>query len=620
MLFEWVATTLTVLGAFGYVIARFTWYGNLWWVGITTILFAFLLQIIVESYLYTIVCLTTKAHILPSEVFSTGIPSEHRSLLVYCVRSEEERSVKVAMNALAQSMAANQDPNMYFAYLSDTEDPNLVQLEVIAIRTLQDIHGRNRVIYFHRRKPWGKKWGAYQDLMVWLHKGAEHPITYTAEKYGRFRRDPTQRLFGLETIHFPVGTRLVKAKELTDGIVGDVRAIRCEDGNPQVKYLLVSDADVVWPERAAIKVVEKLAHADNTAYAILQPAIGVRNAKTNLYTRLRDWGRCIWEFSALGMWKVYETFPFYGKGAFRIADYFRTMMQEGAEVLPPTALSHDLIESKYLRTAYLPDIKLLEDEPTDYFEDLQRLLRWTIGDLICLWYEAIAPFFRRIYALVRPTQSTKTTPRPIPVSAQLAMRLMWRFQLSTAAFTLFLILTLLGAYLPGTYLPGEISVEIALVSFVLAGVVLVPRSLGLVSAHVHMGQPLRHSLSILTTALVELVLSTLIFLQQLVDRNVITIQALGTVLSIKLAGKVPRWRTSKVGFASLEGISLRMLYWKRAPVVALGMALPVVLYFTQPPAAVWYLSPVWLSFVLGPALEKLTASQRHGSRKGHVCE
>jgi membrane glycosyltransferase len=610
-IYEFVVTTLTTLGVFGYVISKFVYYGNIWWLVLCTMSFAYLFRSIVEIYMAAFVCLFTRTRILPRRDFSSGIPPDHKAALVYCVRAAHELTVTKAISSMETSLRGNQDENLLAIYLSDTHEWRLVIEEINQIKGVQDAYGASRVFYFHRKNNWGKKWGAYQDLMAWL-SGSDYPIAYLGKKHGRYKRDQNQRLFSLELIDSPVDDTLLTREEKETGIIGNVDALE-RNSQRGVKYLLISDADVIWPPGTAINIIEKMAHESNEQFALFQPSIGIGNAEETLYTKVLSWCRELSKFTTLAIWKVYDSSFFYGKGGIKVQQYLATMLERDREVLPASALSHDYIEARYLRTAYLPDIQIMEDEPHDYFENLKRLQRWLTGDLIALWHEVVLPMVRMIDIARNRSTGLYAKPRPIEGSGRLLLRVVCRFVFSPSVFALFLFLTMLGGSLPGLYLTAEPRVELALLSFALAGIVLVPRIVGPVASFAHLRKRgLRRILVSLIIAPIECMLTTLLFLQQLIDHNIALLKSVAALWASRRKGKELAWEVATEQLTPVEAMSYWTVYKKRAIAVALGLALPLFLFFTQPLMTVWYSSPIWLSFLLGPALAKLTA-------KGKQC-
>ena len=157
---------------------------------------------------------------------------------------------------MQKSALGNSDPNMLAIYLSDTSDSKLVISEIDAIRVLRDELGKDRVFLFHRDTHWGKKWGGYQDLMTWLTTANNAVQCYTDASYEQYRRSSLEKLFGFSCLEAESQTDLLTKAENSTGIIGHFPESK-DNIQLQIPYLLISDVDVVWPRRTAIRTVEK---------------------------------------------------------------------------------------------------------------------------------------------------------------------------------------------------------------------------------------------------------------------------------------------------------------------------------------------------------------------------
>ncbi len=604
LLFELAVVVLTIFGIFGYVSGNSVNLGNVWWIVLSALAFAYLFRTIVEIYLSVIILLGSRAKILPNQDFSKGIPADHKAVIAYCVKAHNLEAVARACESIEISLRGNRDANLFFIYLSGAEDPELVRQELEAVGQLQQVFGRDQVLYFHRRTNWGKKWGAYQDLMVWLHHGNAYPLAYVSESYGRYRRDSAQSFFSLELMAESSRGPLLAPEEIASGVVGETARLDPKRGYP-VEYLLISDVDVVWPAGSALRIVAKMAHKANDPFVIFQPAIAPRNATATLYTRIVDWGRGLSEYAELALWKIYDSYTFLGKGGVKILPYLEVMIQRDQEVLPPATLSHDFIEARYLRTAYLPDVQILEDVPTNYLEDRKRLQRWVIGHLLGIWQEVLAPLIQRGKILLMRTTSYESRPKPLKICSRLVMRLVYRFEFSSLAFASFLLLALVGGYMHGTYQIIHPAAELTIMSLMSAGILIVPRTAAQMAAQRHLkGHNAQPAFVALVPALAELVLGMLLFLQQLVDQNVALVKGVLAIWRAKVSQIELRWETSLEQRVPIERLSFWAIYERRAVITTLGLGFLLLLLFTEPLSQVWYAAPIWLSFLLGPGLDQ----------------
>jgi membrane glycosyltransferase len=584
--------------------------GNYWFVAICGMFFAYLVLPITRASLQVLVCLVSTAERLAARDFSIGIPTTERAALAYCVRARTRASVSATLGTLEFSIRENNDENLLAIYLSDTDDTELVAQEIMGIRELQDRIGVDRVFYFHRSRAWGKKWGAYQDLMLWL-RGYDSPVAYLDAKYGKYRRDPACCLFSLAILDQYSAGAMVNVAEKDTGIIGDTSKLRaCQ--HAKVKHLLVSDGDVVWPAGAAIRVVGTMAHPSNREFAIFQPAITIRNRSGTMFAALLSCGHDMWEFTRLAIWKIWRAHLFYGKGGLNIDVYLSTMLQKGREVLAPTTLSHDFVEAMYLRTAYLPYIRIGENVPENYYEDFQRLQRWVLGDIIGMLSETMKLVRRATRLPWRRTDSYEVVPDR--TSGSLALGQVRQSLLSPLAFSSLLIVITVQSGTGQHTLVRHGVFELLLLAFLLGTICLTPRILGPIVVGRHLGKrPTRPLKLILLAVFFELPLSTLVFLQQVVDRNTAILRASWTIMSTIQYGKELIWEPSCDLHISLETKSFLNVYRGRCVLVLIGFAWPAFLYAAEAISMLWFASPIWLSFILGPALAKWTGTSGPGA-------
>jgi len=598
--------TITASIAAGYVLGGFTYPGNLWWVALCTLLYVWLARPIVDLYVSVGLCLLSRFRGLPSiDEPDEPLSADHRMALVYCVRATSEEAVHQACDSMRRSLDGNHSEYLHAIYLSDTEKIPLILSEITRIRKIQESYGCNRVLYVHRSSGWGRKWGAYQDLMIWLHTGSEAVSTYTAPRYGDYRRDAALPLFSLQQLADVVSPSVVRREEVSSGIIGDAERLHPAPGN-HVRYMVVSDADVEW-ENGSLRVLAGIMrHPQNRSYSVFQPHIAVRNHSSSIYAWMLAVGRRFSEFAHLAVWRANECFYFFGKGGIRIADYIDTMLRSEQEILFPRALSHDFLEAAHLRTAYVPRVHAMEDVPTSYTEDLQRMRRWVAGDLLVIVNKQLVPRLKRMLRIVHGRQHTVESSRVRP-ELRFVLLAPVRFVLSPSLFGLFVLLRLLGGSITGLYVPGNVQAEVASLCFVLFGVVLLPRVAGPIAAGIHTRRfNFREIRSVIGASIPELFLSTLIFLQQLIDRTAAVIGAASSILRVsKTRGQLP-WRTSQEAAVSARDQSYAQIYRERLIVLVIGLGMAVGTYVSQSAETFWFTMPIWLSFVLGPGLSKIT--------------
>ena len=161
-----------------------------------------------------------------------------------------------------------------------------------------------------------------------------------------------------------------------------------------IKYVITLDTDTKLVLNSALNLVGAMNHPMNkpilnkektkviSGYGIMQPRIGVDIEATNksLYSQI---------FAGIGGFDTYsrivpnfhqDTFNegiFVGKGIYDL-ELFNNLL---SETFPDNLiLSHDLLESNYLRCGYVSDVELMDDFPSKFLMDVTRQHRWARGD------------------------------------------------------------------------------------------------------------------------------------------------------------------------------------------------------------------------------------------------
>jgi hypothetical protein len=161
-----------------------------------------------------------------------------------------------------------------------------------------------------------------------------------------------------------------------------------------IKYVVTLDTDTHAPLDSVRKMTAGIAHPLNTAvidsekrkvtegYAILQPRLGITIESLNVSlfakifggeTGIDPYSRAVSDVYQ----DVFSEGSFFGKGIYD-AEVFSNVTDG---VFPENLiLSHDLIESCYLRSGIISDVVLYEKYPSGLVEDAYRRHRWIRGD------------------------------------------------------------------------------------------------------------------------------------------------------------------------------------------------------------------------------------------------
>lgn len=617
VIYELVSSVLTAIATYIYVIAKDLYYSNWIFIAIMAALFAYLFKLIIDFILDAIIAGLTKPRILTEIDLANGVPEEHKAAIVYTVYAVNSTEIEIAMKNMEQSFTQNAintpKDHLVAIYASDTKEPSLILQEIHLIRELQVLYGHDRIYYAHREENWGKKWGHYQDLMKWLYEGKIYPEVYLHEKYKDYRRDPDKPVFSLSSMKNTLG-ELVTNEEVLTGIVGDIESLYIGDKRKCVKYLLISDADVVWPAGAARKTIAKMAHSSNGGYGIFQPLIRISNSSDSLYTKISSWARELIRFSQLAFWKVHDRCQFYGKGGIKIGLYIEKIMRPGHEVLDPDTLSHDFRESVYLPTVLLADVTIEEGTVTNYFDELERLYRWTIGDLQGIGKEVIT---RNILAkwCKRSHKPEAANLPPLSLTQRRIMGFIIRLTLGTPLFALWLLGTLLAAILPGLMLTWNRTLEASLYMTTIIGIIGIPKLLAPMTAKIKAPQ-LRYGKTLiielmrtLWIGILECVFTTFIFLQFLYDKPLVIWHALAALYRSR-RGQPLTWKPMH---HTSKPTTIIQVYSKRAIPTLIGIAFLMLLIITASDVAgILRWLPVWGSFLIGPIIVWYTGRRKPG--------
>jgi len=315
---------------------------------------------------------------LPRMDFSKGIPPENRTMVVVPTLISTPESVAGLLEALEVRYLANRDNHLHFGLLTDLPDApeevlpgdaELVQLMTDGIERLTEkyAHVRTDIFYcFHRPRRWN------EGEKVWM--GYERKRGKLGE-FNAFLRAPADL-----ASHDAVAPRFAVA-------IGDLTVL------PSVRYVITLDTDTQLPGDTARQLVGAMAHPLNrpvfdttgsrviAGYGILQPRVdaSLPSAGQSWFARLFAGDAGVDPYTRVVSDLYQDQFgegTFVGKGIYEVAAFERATGD-----FPENAiLSHDLLESAYVRSALLSDVTLYEAYPARYLTDARRRHRWMRGD------------------------------------------------------------------------------------------------------------------------------------------------------------------------------------------------------------------------------------------------
>jgi cyclic beta-1,2-glucan synthetase len=313
--------------------------------------------------------------ILPKMDYREGIPKESRTMVIVPTILSNPESVKRQVENLEIRSLANPDPTLQFVLLSDFPDSDekekegddeIIQTAKKEIRALNDRYRSDfgdKFFLMHRDRLWNP---SEQVWMGWERKRGKleefnhmlcDPVAKTSYKYieGRFSESVQQA---------------------------------------PVKFVITLDADTKLPPDSAKNLVRTISHPLNRAwyhpdkkritkgYAVIQPRISIppESTQNTWFSRIFSGNVGIDPYST-AVSDIYQDLAgeavFTGKGIYDVKAFHKVLNN----IFPDNRiLSHDLIESTYLRTGLASDIELFDDYPSTYLSFSKRNHRWTRGD------------------------------------------------------------------------------------------------------------------------------------------------------------------------------------------------------------------------------------------------
>ncbi|WP_164126062.1 GH36-type glycosyl hydrolase domain-containing protein [Sphingobacterium luzhongxinii] len=338
------------------------------WIALTFLLGSAQLVISLINWIST---LCVKPKLLPRMDFSSGIPSEYRSLVVIPTLLLSKGYIEEQLEALEIHFLANKEEHLHFGLLTDFKDAPTESLsgDHLLLQTASDKINALNLKYspsdhdifflFHRARTWNpkeKKWMGYE------------------RKRGK--------LAALNKLIRGLGSNVFSV------IIGRFDILT------KVKYVITLDSDTQMPRDAAWKLIATMTHPLNQAvynrekqrvtegYGILQPRIasGIPKSEASLYLRMQGDIFGIDPYTQVSSDVYQDLFAegsFIGKGIYDV-DIFEKSVHK---VFPDNRiLSHDLVEGCYARAGLVSDILFYEQNPMQYEADIKRRHRWTRGD------------------------------------------------------------------------------------------------------------------------------------------------------------------------------------------------------------------------------------------------
>ncbi|MDD4564607.1 MAG: glucoamylase family protein [Eubacteriales bacterium] len=304
--------------------------------------------------------------------YLSEIPDEARTFVVMpIILSSPEQGLEY-LERLHSHYLANRQPNLFFALLADYSDssaPHTSNDELITKTLEKHIRELNskypsayqRFSLFFRKRKWNEAQGCY---MCWERKRGK------LEEFNAYITGTPK-----EDTHFSL-------INFDKSLIGTF------------KYVITLDADSVLVQNSASKLVGMIHHPLNNAildesgkkikegYAIIQPAVRnhICDHNSGRFTKLAGGQDGLVHYSDMISDIYHDVFgegSYIGKGIYNIEVFHNILNNKFAE---NRVLSHDLLESCYVRTAFTGAANILDDFPGSVISFIKREHRWIRGD------------------------------------------------------------------------------------------------------------------------------------------------------------------------------------------------------------------------------------------------
>lgn len=382
----WLTGTLALLTWAVHSIAALHWSG---WLAV--FLMAWPASEVVASLIHRLIAESTRVQLLSRLDFTTGIPAEHRVLVVLPSMLSSVASNSDLAHRLSLHWLASREENSQFALLTDwsdadsqtlASDKGLLDDILVKLDELNDSYpvasgAAPRFLLLHRSRTWSSTEGRW---IGWERKRGKLEMLLRLLVTGS-----TSNADGAGASAFMT----VDAN------------MRLEDG---IRYVLTLDSDTGLPAGSLRELVSIAAHPLNTpqvdhvgrrviaGYGILQPRVVTplpgANERSPFHAMFA--GQCGLDPYSSDASDLYQDLfglgTFTGKGLLNVAAVHAVL---DGRLPDGSVLSHDLLEGSIARCGYACDVIVMEEQPHHAGVAASRVHRWTRGD----WQ--LIPFIHR---------------------------------------------------------------------------------------------------------------------------------------------------------------------------------------------------------------------------------
>ena len=339
----------------------------------------------VAAVIHRVIAESTRIRPMPRLDFASGIPPEHRVLVVMPCMLTSNATTRQLTERLRLHHLASLESNAQFALLSDWADADQVNMpsdQPLLTQALAQVAllnaayppaegGAPRFLVIHR----GRRWCSTEGKWIgWERKRGKLEalvkLVATLDKKGT----PDEHRRGDEdAFYFADGMRLASG----------------------IQYIVTLDSDTGLPPTALRELVSIAAHPLNTphidaasrrvtsGYGILQPRVVTPLPQPDERSPFHALfaGQCGIDPYSNGTSDLYQDLfgagSFTGKGLLNVKALYAVLNDRFDD---ESVLSHDLLEGTVSRCAYVSDVVLIEDHPHHAGVDDSRQHRWARGD------------------------------------------------------------------------------------------------------------------------------------------------------------------------------------------------------------------------------------------------
>ena len=303
--------------------------------------------------------------------FESGIPKEEKTMVMITTILDNSKKVHEMYEKLEKYYVLNKSENLYFTLLGDAKSSTTKDTkydEEVVNASLEEVKRLNKI---------------YGDIFSFVYRN-------------RFYNDKEECYLGYERKRGAIEqlNSLLLNKYSKDEKEKWFKCIKLASNVKDIKYVITLDVDTDLSLNNAIKLIGAMAHPLNTpilnkektkvidGYTIIQPRVSVdiESSNKSIFTQI---------MAGLGGFDIYsnvtpeiyhdafDTASYFGKGIYDLKVFDEVLNKKFKE---NRILSHDLLESCFVRCGYASDIELIDDYPSTFVIDAKRRHRWARGD------------------------------------------------------------------------------------------------------------------------------------------------------------------------------------------------------------------------------------------------